>query len=192
MTFAGDSTTSDTHANGGLSIPSALFNDGDLLFRRGRSPESHAVLITSRKSAYSHVGMVVVEGGQPWVIHAVPGENGRGPDFIRKETIGEFLAEKKASRYAVYRADFPQEIRKRAADNARRYFLQHRLFDDRYDLATDEKLYCTELVVKAYGQANAALTDLGMTELNLVFGKISLLFPGNLIENPHFQLITYH
>jgi len=29
-----------------------------------------------------------------------------------------------------------------------------------------------------------------MTELDLVFGKISLLFPGNLIENPHFHLIA--
>jgi len=164
--------------------------DGDLVFRRGRSPESHAVLIGSPGNAFSHVGMVVREQGQAWVIHAVPGENGNGPDFIRRESLAEFLAFKKASRFAVYRADFPDSIRTRAADAALSFFREQRLFDNRYDLETDDRLYCTELVLKAFGQANAALTGLGMTELDLVFGKISLLFPGNLIENPHFHLIA--
>ncbi len=134
--------------------------------------------------------MVTLEGSTAWVIHAVPGENGKGPDYVRRERVADFLTPEKASRFAVYRADFPPETRKRAAERADLFFREHRLFDNRYDLESDDKLYCTELVLKAFRQAEASLPALGMTELDLIFGKITVMVPGNLIENSHFQLVT--
>lgn len=187
--IAGD-TSLFYHQKRPFSVPAGSLQNGDLVFRRGRSAESHAILLTGHKSAYSHVGIVTMEGSTAWVIHAVPGENGKGPDYIRRETVADFLTPEKASRFAVYRADFTPDTRNRAAERAYAFFREHRLFDDRYDMDSDDKLYCTELVIKAFRQAEASLPGVGMTELDLIFGKITVMFPGNLIENPHFHLVT--
>lgn len=188
--IAGD-TSFFHHQKRLISVPAGSLQNGDLVFRRGRSAESYVVLLTGHKSAYSHVGIITLEGSTAWVIHAVPGENGKGPDYVRRETVADFLTPEKASRFAVYRADFPPETRNRAAERAYAFFREHRLFDDRYDLKSDDKLYCTELVLKAFRQAEASLPDVGMTELDLIFGKITVMIPGNLIENTHFQLVTH-
>jgi hypothetical protein len=168
-----------------VSLVSQLQN-GDLVFRRGRSVESHAVLITDQKGRYSHVGIIHIENGEPFVIHAVPGENGKSPDFIRKEKITHFLSGEKASDYAVYRSDFSGESREAASRNAFRFYTDHLIFDNHYDLESDSELYCTELVIKAFNGASAFPEDIKTTELNFGFWKKRLILPGNLIENPHF------
>jgi hypothetical protein len=165
---------------------------GDLIFRRGRSAESHLVLVTDRKSHFSHVGIIYAENQILYVIHAVPGENKGGPDFIKKEKINTFLAPKKASTYSVYRSDFSEDINKKAAYFANQLYRKKLLFDNKYDLNTDEKLYCTELILKVFQQATNQSFKINTTRLPVLIGKIELIMPGNIIENPHFKpIINY-
>lgn len=168
---------------------SQQLQNGDLIFRRGRSVESQAVLISDRKSQYSHVGIVYIENKIPYIIHVVPGENKAGSDHVKKEKIDDFLSLKKASAFAVFRSDYSQEIINRAALNALRSFQKKRVFDTDYNLNSDDRLYCTELVIKAYERAINQSLNLKTTQLNFVFGKLKILMPGNIIENPHFHQI---
>lgn len=163
--------------------------DGDLIFRRGRSAESHVVLVADSKSEFSHVGIIYIENKTPYVIHAVPGENKCGKDYIKKEKLTDFLAPKKASEYSVYRSDFPETINKNAASFANHYYQEKRVFDEKYDLSTDDKLYCTELILKVYLQATNQSFQLKTTQLKIFFGNIELLMPGNIIESAHFHSI---
>ena len=52
-------------------------HSGDVVFRRGMSLTSHAVLAADAQGNYSHVGIVVDSAGKKMIVHAVPGE----PDF---------------------------------------------------------------------------------------------------------------
>lgn len=160
--------------------------NGDLIFRRGRSVESQAVLLSDRKSSFSHVGMVYLENEIPYVIHAVPGENNGSPDFIKMEQLDEFLSPEKAADFAVYRSDFPMEQCTAAAQNALIYFRRKIVFDGNYNLQTSDRLYCTELVMKAYEQAIHQSLNLQTTHLKFLFRNMNVLLPGNIIENPHF------
>jgi len=177
----------------GSPIPEFIkLQSGDLIFRRGRSAESHVVLLTDHKSQFSHVGIIYVENLVPYVIHAVPGENKGGPDFIKKEKLTTFLAPEKASTYSIYRSDYSEEINKSAALFANQLYRQKLLFDNKYDLKTDDKLYCTELVLKVFQQATNQSVKLHTTRLSVLIGNIDLIMPGNIIENPHFQpIINY-
>lgn len=161
-------------------------DQGDLIFRRGRSAESYAVLAADQYCQYSHVGMVVFEKGILYVIHAVPGENGEKPAFIKKERISEFLDFPKAARYAVYRSDYDAKVRAKAARTALDFYRRKLLFDNGYDLASDDKLYCTELVIKALQHAGLRISDFPTTEINLLFARKKLILPGNITEDPHF------
>jgi hypothetical protein len=168
----------------------SLLQDGDLIFRRGRSVESHAVLITDSKSRFSHVGIICIENETPFVIHAVPGENKNGPDYIRKEKVTDFLAPGNASEFSIYRSRFSKEINTMAAQIANRLYHEKVLFDKSFDLTTTNQIYCTELVLIAFQAASNHALNFNTTQLNVLFGKIEILLPGNIIEDFHFQPIT--
>lgn len=170
-------------------LPSFDLQNGDLIFRRGRSVESHAVLITDPGSRFSHVGLVIIESETPYVVHAVPGENKNGPDYIRKEKVEEFLSPEKASVYSIYRSNFSKEINTKAAQIASRLYHEKVLFDKSFDLTTTDQIYCTELILVAFQAASNNALKLNTTQLDVLFGKLEILMPENIIEDSHFQPI---
>ena len=173
-----------------LRIELTKLQSGDLIFRKGRSLESHIVLTSDNKCKFSHVGIIYFENTIPFVIHAVPGENKHGKDYIRKETVSDYLAPDKASKYSVYRSDLGQAINEHAAMIAYYFYEKKYLFDNKYDLVTSDKLYCTELIQKAFQQASNQALNINTTRVNILFGAMELIMPGNIIENPHFQNIN--
>ncbi len=178
--------------NSELSQLNSQVQNGDLIFRRGRSAESQAVILTDRKSRYSHVGIIFFESEIPFVIHAVPGEKPNDNNFIKKEKLTEFLNPKKASEFAIYRSDFSKDIKNRAVLNAIQFFENKLTFDDKYDFNSDNQLYCTELVLKAFQPDLFKSLTIKSTNLNFIFGNINVIMPGNIIENPHFFKIINH
>ncbi|MGC9355033.1 MAG: YiiX/YebB-like N1pC/P60 family cysteine hydrolase [Mariniphaga sp.] len=170
-------------------LRSVNLQNGDLIFRRGRSVESHAVLITDSKCRFSHVGIICIENETPFVIHAVPEENKRGPDYIRKEKVQEFLAPENASEFSIYRSRFSKEVNTEAAQIANRLYHEKVLFDKSFDLTTTDQIYCTELVLIAFQTASNHALNLNTTQLNVFFGKLEILMPGNIIESSNFQTI---
>lgn len=160
-----------------LRFDPATFAAGDLVFRQGRSMLSRAVLAADGRSSYSHVGIVVQMGGQPFVVHAEPGGRGEAAEPVKMESLARFLRPRRARAavqlrlrptYAAYAAA--------AAAAAQGYVRAGSVFDDRFDLATASSLYCTELVWRAYRSAG----------LDLVQGRFdSLALPLSLGEGPH-------
>lgn len=131
-----------------------LFN-GDLIFRKGRDLASSLVLTQGDSGQFSHVGVIVKQQGIVSVIHSVP----EGPEVIsgvQTDPLSDFISFDNASDIAVYRMKI---IDNKTREKILEYLLQQigKPFDDDFLLSTDKKIYCTELVIKAFSFAGTTL-----------------------------------
>ena len=163
--------------------------NGDLILRRGRSIESYAVFLADKNRDYSHIGIVVCEHDTPYVVHAVPGESTKGPELVKKELIKEFLRPDKVSHFAVYRSRYSVEELKKVSAKALDFYRNKIEFDNDYDLSSCNRLYCSELVLRAYLQTDFDIRWLEMKEIDFVFEKKEILLPGNFVRSPQFFMI---
>ncbi|HET9227496.1 MAG TPA: YiiX/YebB-like N1pC/P60 family cysteine hydrolase [Thermoanaerobaculia bacterium] len=149
---------------------------GDLVFRRGRSMISRAVLSIDGKSEFSHVGIALSEGR---IVHAVPPEEDN-PGGVVEDALETFLTPELASAAAVYRPSDPG-IGFRAAARAWEYARRRRPFDSGFDLSTPGAVYCTELVWRAYLEEGVDLAGRDFKE--------RYLLPSHLLASSDLRLI---
>lgn len=123
------------------------WKSGDIIFIEGTSFRSSVVrFLEFGHTDYSHVGLIFLQDGTPFVIHADP-KRGR----VIKERWDEFLSADRADGAAVFRViGGSDSIALRVSQIAKQYLSDAVLFDDEFDLSTYKKLYCTELVWRAY------------------------------------------
>ncbi|MDT8308805.1 MAG: YiiX/YebB-like N1pC/P60 family cysteine hydrolase, partial [Bacteroidales bacterium] len=171
----------------GTFLSSFTLKPGDLVYRRGKSFESFAVLMADRQGEYSHVGLVVEKEGRPFIIHAVPGEEKGKNEVVRCEEPLEFLDFSKATEYAVYR---PVTLTGKKLRKVNGYALQtfedKCIFDHDYDLLTYDKLYCSELIWKAFLEAGLNLVPDEPDNIKVLFTEVKIIMPSTLVKNNHF------
>ena len=158
----------------GIAIDPSTVVPGDLVFRRGRSMISRAVLSIDGKSEYSHVGIALSKGR---IVHAVPPEQ-NNPGGVMVDALETFLAPELASAAAVYRPRNPA-LGVRAAARAWKY--ARTPFDSGFDLSTPGAVYCTELVWRAYREEGIDLAGRDFEE--------RYLLPSRLLASPDLRLI---
>ena len=169
-----------------------VVKNGDLVFRKGRSIASRVVLITDRASSYSHVGVIYMLNEIPYVIHTVPDESENGIDYVKMEKLSVFFSSEKASRGSVFRLKEQYEnSAKLAALTAKSYFDDKIIFDDAFDLISENKLYCTELVWKAYQKVGIDLIQGKFDKLFLPFVKGFIILPSSLLNSFYLEEIYY-
>jgi uncharacterized protein YycO len=128
-----------------LSVASsaATLRDGDLVFQTSRSGQSLAVQRATH-SPWSHMGVVVMRGGQPFVFEAGA--------TVRYTPLAAWAAHGDGGTYAVRRLKqpltTPQAARLRAA--AEKY--AGRPYDLYFEWS-DHRIYCSELAWKLYRDA---------------------------------------
>lgn len=171
------------------SLEQYELHEGDLIFRKGRSIESFAVCVLDPVKGYSHAGMIVNQDGKACVVHAVPGESGEGEERLKLESPASFLAGDKASSYAVYRPDFSSGSLHQAAMAALEYYRRGCTFDHEYSFDTEDKLYCTELILKAYAKAGLQIRDVKPSALDLGITRVRVVLPGAFLMSPSFKKI---
>lgn len=174
-----------------IILPDNLeLQNGDLIFRRGRSVESQIVLLSDGDSDYSHVGIIYIKNKEPFVIHSVPAENGEEYELIKMEGIKEFLSEDKATRFAVFRLeDSLINIAATASKFAYDCYLKKYYFDNQYDLLSDKKLYCTELIWKAYRNAGVDIVQNRLHHINFIVINKKMIMPSSIIESKYLKLV---
>jgi hypothetical protein len=172
---------------------SVQFEDGDIIFRRGKSLASQAVLLTEKNSMYSHAGLICMLKDVPYVIHAVPGESMTEPEEIKFEKLVSFLGYEHASRAGVYRLiKTCGSMRSLAVNTAKQAFDQRVQFDEEYNLNSDDKLYCTELIWKSYRAAGIDLINGHFDALNIPLYKGWYILPGSLLDSKLLtEIYTY-
>ena len=117
--------------------------DGDIVFQTSRSGQSLAIQRATH-SRYSHMGVVVHRGGEPFVFEASA--------TVRYTPFAAFVARGEGQHYVVKRLrDGAAKITPEAMARARP--LLRALEGKRYDMTfewSDQRIYCSELVWKIY------------------------------------------
>jgi hypothetical protein len=137
------------------------WQSGDIVFLNGTSFRSRAVrLLQGYSCDFSHVGMVVVEDGVPFIVNADPAEG-----KVIKQRWDAVIAPGQVSGGAVYRVRHADSQAVDAAcETAQRYAREGIPFDNDFDLKTPDRLFCTELVLRAYQNAGIDLCKNAETE----------------------------
>lgn len=183
---------SDQPTNLWLTADHSLLETGDVIFRRGNSMISNFILATDSESLYSHVGLIKKVDGKAFVIHASIDESPEDEGVVRLDPLEHFLAVDKASSSAIYRLHQEQQpLAEKAIEVALSYVNQKVLFDVDFDLSTPEKLYCTELVWRAYLEAGIDLVDGEFDHLSIPFKEGKYLLPSRLIKSNYLQVINH-
>jgi len=122
----------------------ALVRDGDIIFQTSQSEQSRAIQLATH-SPYSHMGLVLFKDGRPFVFEAVsPG--------VRFTPLREWIARGEGARFVVKRLrdasvladpNGPSTLMKAATG------LTGKPYDPYFEWS-DDRIYCSELVWKAY------------------------------------------
>ncbi|HNX05752.1 MAG TPA: YiiX/YebB-like N1pC/P60 family cysteine hydrolase [Opitutales bacterium] len=170
-------------------LDAALLHDGDIILIRGDTVRGFAVVNAGDGFPYSHAGIVRVEEGGSFVIHATP--DGR-TDWVIRDTLTDFLANSDARFAAIYRIGSGPEAEttaRAASDNAQGYYEQKRRFDAAFSLAETQELYCTELVWRAYLEAGRDISEGRRSPAPSFLTKEPVLMPQELVAAPDARLV---
>jgi uncharacterized protein YycO len=117
--------------------------DGDIIFHTSRSAQSLAIQRATR-SPYSHVGVIILRDGKPFVYEAIA--------TVRYTPLDKWTARGDQGRYVVKRlkAALTGEQSRKLRAAAVRY--EGRPYDLYFEWS-DERIYCSELVWKMYHDA---------------------------------------
>jgi hypothetical protein len=150
----------------GFKEPESL-DDGDLVFRRGNDLISRLVLSQGVSSRFSHVGVIVIHQAHFFVVHSLP-KGDTSADGVQIEPLSSFISSENASDVAFYRV---KGIDKKSRVKIRRYILHQmgKPFDEKFQLSDDNRIYCSELAVKALDAAGLdILKELPTIEVMLI------------------------
>lgn len=136
-----------------LSALSAWQNQlqtGDLVFRCGKGFISGLLKNTSRRCrVYSHVGVVVIEDGRPMVYHMLDDLNDKKAfSGLKKESFSTFASPTLNKRIGVYRYPLTHRFKSGLIHEMKTLAQRAPRFDDAFDLNSDDRLYCTEMIWK--------------------------------------------
>lgn len=128
-------------ADDGNSCESIL-QDGDIIFQRSFSSQSDAISLSTH-SPYTHCGVVISESGKWVVYHAT--------QPVSKTPLKDWIASGDGGKYVIKRLKEPAQLSKESLQKLRTYL--NRQLGKKYDFLfawSDDKIYCSELVWKAY------------------------------------------
>jgi hypothetical protein len=182
----------------------SLLKEGDLVVRLNRDPASQFIKNFNRQDKkYSHAGIVLFENGYPFIYHIVNGEE--NPDErLRRDSLSRFCNPGNNKAYGIFRYDFHAGEMKILKNIIHKWYEQGVRFDSVFNLKTDDRMYCSEMIRKALIKATEKriwieTTKMTNTEAMLFSARAHLPFTytshlqivsiDDLYMNPHCHLI---
>lgn len=162
-----------------------MLQTGDLVFRLGNDMTSYLLSqMNQTDKSYSHCGIVAIESGKPVVYHAIGGEY--NPDQkMRREAAEKWFSSTNNLSIGIARTDLDSVSLSKISNKIRLYYKEEKKFDMKFDLKTDDKLYCAEMIYKA---VQSSINDSTYFPTTLMFDKI-YIGVDNLGFNKHTSFI---
>jgi hypothetical protein len=121
---------------------------GDLILRAGDDMLSQQIkYLNQNDQTYSHSGLIMVQKGQKMVCDIYPYRN--DADTIEFQPIDSFANPSRNLSCALYRYNLSGPERDSLISIIEQYRSNNVRFDRLYDLSTDNRLYCSEMIAKA-------------------------------------------
>jgi Permuted papain-like amidase enzyme, YaeF/YiiX, C92 family len=131
----------------------SLVKDGDLIVRLNRDPMSRYIKnFNKHDKSYSHAGIVFLENGYPYVFDIVNGEENPG-ECIRRDSLSRFTSPRRNSAYGIFRYQLKEDELKRLHEIIQDWINKKIRFDHAFDLRTNDRMYCSEMISKAIAEA---------------------------------------
>jgi Permuted papain-like amidase enzyme, YaeF/YiiX, C92 family len=156
-----------------------MVKQGDLIVRTGRDFASEIMRqLSARDKTYSHCGIASIEHDSVFVYHSIGGE--WNPDQkLRRDPFEIFCNPFENRGFGIFRYSLNPEENAGLRTVVQKFYTQGIMFDMQFDLASDERMYCTEFVYKAVEMASHRKIGLSTTTLN----HIKFVTPDNLFMN---------
>ena len=103
--------------------------------------------LSFNEKKYSHAGIVHIEGGKAYVYHAIGGEENVS-NKMRKDLLKDFCDPQYVHSFGIYRYDLNESQVKKYDSLTTDYYNKGLQFDTKLDLATDDVMYCSEMIYK--------------------------------------------
>lgn len=142
--------------------------EGDLVLRCGNDYISESLSDFSQKEKlYSHSGIAIRDNDTMYIYSNMGGDI--NPDEImRRDIVDSFISPVHNVAAGVYRYDMTSIELENLKNILHTHYTNKLPFDMNFDLSTDNKMYCAEMIAKSVEQA---------TEKRITFSK-SLITPG--------------
>jgi hypothetical protein len=127
-----------------------LIHTGDLITRTGNDFTSESLrTLNQHDKTYSHCGIASIEHDSVFVYHALGGEF--NPDQkIRRDPFRLFAEPFDNRGIGIFRYRINEAEIKNLVQTVKKLFNAGVMFDMKFDLATDDRMYCAEFVCKSY------------------------------------------
>jgi uncharacterized protein YycO len=117
--------------------------DGDIIFHSSKSPQS-AAIERATNSPYSHMGVIVLQDGKPFVFEAIA--------TVRYTPLAKWAARGDGGRYVVKRLKTGLTAAQAKKLRASAAAFEGKPYDLYFEWSND-RIYCSELVWKMYQRA---------------------------------------
>lgn len=127
---------------------------GDLVTRTGNDFTSQSLRkLCQRDKTYSHCGIASLENDTLFIYHAMGGE--WNPDEkLRRDPWYLFAEPYSNNGVGLFRFDLPDSTTNKVVKTVQEFYKAALTFDMKFDLATDDKMYCAEFIYKSYRKAS--------------------------------------
>jgi hypothetical protein len=160
-----------------IAAAKKIIATGDLIVRTGNDFTSESLRsLNQRDKTYSHCGIAIIENDSVFVYHALGGEF--NPDQkIRRDEFNFFAAPYGNRGIGIYRYTLlPAEI-KSLVTTVKRLHETGIMFDMKFDLQSNDRMYCAEFVYKAYVMGTAGKLQFNTSHIdNFAFIGVDDLF----------------
>lgn len=183
LTYADTAASDLKNSRAFLSIHNAMamVRTGDLVMRTGNDFTSDMLeQLCLTDKTYSHCGIATIENDSIFVYHAMGGE--WNPDEkLRRDPFELFCNPYENRGVGIFRFDLDKMGMNRLDSVVKAWYKEERRFDMKFDLSTDDRLYCAEFVTKAVEAASHHKITFSTTTIN----KFVYVAPDNLFLNAH-------
>lgn len=157
-----------------------MVRQGDLIVRTGRDFTSEIMRqLSARDKTYSHCGIAAIEHDSVFVYHSIGGEWNPNQK-LRRDPFEIFCNPFENRGFGVFRYKLSPRENAVLTDIVQKFYKRGIMFDMEFDLASDDKMYCTEFVYKAIEQAGHIKIGVSVTSVN----QIKFVSPDDLYLNP--------
>ena len=139
--------TPHTETENRFHIEESSLHTGDIVLRSGKGFVSDLFRKSSKRDQqYSHSGIIRMTPNGAMVYHIIGGTHPGNKSDLMIEPLSTFCDSRNTVSCAVFEYDFLKEKEEAVNTFLDNLSIQKPVFDDDFDLATTDKLYCTELI----------------------------------------------
>ena len=136
-----------------INVNKNKIKDGDLVERSDDDLVSESLRgMSQTDKTYSHSGIAFVEDGNVYVYNNMAGAENKNEQMMR-EPFDSFVSPSRKDGFGIFRYQLSDEERVKIHDIIKDLFDKKLLFDKSFDLKTDDKQYCSEMIYKALKKA---------------------------------------